>query len=163
MSSAVECFPIDSHLNLWPPGFKPRTPLALSLIPPALTTSSMPKTICLKTQETATIYRRNFSSVPIDIQFDAIALDGGQPIGEVEVQGSNWVFPKPPSTQPLQAQNTVHAGFWDTFFSIRVTAHTPIEITFPQKGIDLSRGLIFVIAAVILIAASAVVIFAIAQ
>ena len=123
----------------------------------------MPKTICLKAQETVTIYRRNFSSVPMDICFDAVALDRGQPMGEVAVQGSNWGFPKPALMQPLQPQNNVHAGFWDTFFSIRVTAHTDLEITFPGQKFDLSPWLIWAIAAIILVVATAALIFSLAQ
>lgn len=120
----------------------------------------MPKTIRLNAQETATIYRRNLSSVPMDIHFDAAALDGGQPMGEIEIRGSQWVFPKPALMQSLQAQNTVHAGFWDTFFSIRVTAHTNIEITFPGQAFDLSRWLIWAIAILVTVA---ILLFALTQ
>jgi len=112
----------------------------------------MPQTIRLKAQEKTTIYRRHFSSVPIDIHFDAAALTGDQPTGEVEIRGSHWVFPKPPAIQPLHAQNQVRVGFWDTFFSIQVTAHTPIEITFPQQKFNLSPWVIVAIAAVVAIA-----------
>jgi hypothetical protein len=116
----------------------------------------MPRTLHLSAQETATIYRRNFSSVPMEIHFDARAASGSEPIGEVEVQGSNWVFPKPAVVQPLQPQNTVHVGFWDTFFSIQVTAHTDLEITFPGRQLDPSRWLIWAIAAAVLIVAVSV-------
>jgi hypothetical protein len=94
----------------------------------------MPKTIRIPAQETVTIYRRNFSSLVMDIPFDAVALNEEAPKGEVTIQGSNWVFPKPTVTQPLQPHNQVRAGFWDTFFSIRVTAHVPVEITLPGRG-----------------------------
>jgi hypothetical protein len=86
------------------------------------------------------------------IHFDAVALEGGQPTGEVEIRGSQWVFPKPALIQPLQAQNTVHADFWDTFFSIRVTAHTNIEVTLPGQTFDLTRWLIWVVVVLIAIA-----------
>lgn len=93
----------------------------------------MPKTIPIAAQETVTIYRRNFSSLVMDISFDAVAPDGGAPRGEVIIQGSTWVFPKPAVIQPLQSHNQVRAGLWDTFFSIRVTAHIPLEITLPGR------------------------------
>jgi hypothetical protein len=85
----------------------------------------MPKTIRIPAQETVTIYRRNFSSLVMDIPFDAVALNEEAPKGEVTIQGSNWVLPKPAVTQPLQPHNQVRAGFWDTFFSIRVTGPRP--------------------------------------
>lgn len=119
----------------------------------------MPKIIRLKAEEKATIYQRNLSSVPMDIRFDAVALDGSQPRGEVEVRGSYWVFSKPALTQPLQPQNSVHAGFWDTFFSIRVTAYSDIEITFPKQKFDLTRWLVWAIAGLV---AVAILLFALA-
>jgi hypothetical protein len=54
----------------------------------------MPKTIRIPAQETVTIYRRNFSSLVMDIPFDAVALNEEAPKGEVTIQGSNWVFPR---------------------------------------------------------------------
>ncbi|RZM79653.1 hypothetical protein [Leptolyngbya iicbica] len=89
----------------------------------------MAKQIYLQAGETTVIYRRNFSSVPTQIRFEAIATDGTSPSGTVEIRGSQWIFPKPPQQQPLQAMNTVEAGFWDTFFAIAVTADTDLIIT----------------------------------
>jgi hypothetical protein len=113
----------------------------------------MPKIIRLKAQEKAIIYKRNFSSVPTDICFDAVALDGSQPMGEVEVRGSYWVFSKPAQIQPSQSQNQAHAGFWDTFFSIKVVAYKPVEITFTKQNNNLTRWLVLAIAALVAIAA----------
>jgi hypothetical protein len=89
----------------------------------------MAKQIHLQAGETTVIYRRNFSSVPALIHFEAIAANGNPPQGTVEIRGSQWIFPKPPQQQPLQAMNTVEAGFWDTFFAIAVTADTDLTIT----------------------------------
>jgi hypothetical protein len=91
----------------------------------------MPNSIKLKAGKTITIYRRIAGRLPMDIHFDAIALDEHNLAGEVTVFGSNWLFPKPPLKLPLQARNTVHAGFWDTFFRVVVTAHTDLEIVMP--------------------------------
>ncbi|WP_204140993.1 hypothetical protein [Halomicronema sp. CCY15110] len=89
----------------------------------------MVKQIHLKAGETTVVYRRNFSSVPMQIHFEAIAANGHPPQGTVEIRGSQWIFPKSPVQQPLQAMNTVEAGFWDTFFAIAVTADTDLTIT----------------------------------
>jgi hypothetical protein len=116
----------------------------------------MTKTIRLKAEEKATIFRRNFSSVPIAYRFQAVALDGRKLAGEVEVQGSNWIFPKPPSMQALQADNVVHAGFWDTFFRVSVIAHRDLEVSIPTRGYHVMRWpiwfgvLVLIIATVIL-------------
>lgn len=119
----------------------------------------MPKTICIAAQETVTIYRRNFSSLVMDIPFDAVAPDGGAPRGEVMIQGSNWVFPKPAVTQPLQPHNQVRAGFWDTFFSIQVTAYAPVEITLSGRGRFPLGWLIGAIAIGVVVIAAAIAVF----
>jgi hypothetical protein len=114
--------------------------------------ATMAKTIRLAAQTAATIYRRNWSSVPATIHFDAIAIDGGAPMGQVEVRGSHWIFPKPVTTHPLKTKNTVQAGFWDTFFAIHVTAHTGIEVTVPEQSFSLRPWLIGAIALIALAA-----------
>ncbi|NEQ43413.1 MAG: hypothetical protein F6K00_07580 [Leptolyngbya sp. SIOISBB] len=116
----------------------------------------MVKTISLKADEKAVIYRRNFSSVPMQIRFDAIATNGGPPKGQVEIRGSNWIFPKPPSQQPLHATNSVSAGFWDTFFAIAVTADTDLTITLPSHQFSFSTPLLWGLVAIVSIIAIAV-------
>jgi hypothetical protein len=82
--------------------------------------------------------------------FQTSAIDGTSPDGEVEVQGSHWIFRKPPLTQPLQADNVVHAGFWDTFFSVAVIAHADIEVTFPKRRLHLASWIVWAVVLVIL-------------
>ena len=89
----------------------------------------MAKQIHLKAGKTTVIYRRNFSSVPAQLHFEAIAANGHPPEGTIEIRGSQWIFPKSPQQQPLQVMNIVEAGFWDTFFAIVVTADTDLTIT----------------------------------
>lgn len=108
----------------------------------------MTKHIDCKEGETVEIYRRRFSSVPTKICFEAIAVDGQQPKGEVEIRGSNWIFPKSPSRQPLQAMNVVSVGFWDTFLAIAVTAHTDLSITLPLRQFKDYRGWLWALVAV---------------
>ena len=67
----------------------------------------MAKTIRLKAGESAKIFHRSLSSLPMDFQFQALALDGGKPDGEIEIRGSDWIFLKSPVRQPLQEHNVV--------------------------------------------------------
>lgn len=113
----------------------------------------MTKRIDIKAGETMVIYRRNLSSVPMKVHFEAIAQNGNFPIGEVEVRGSHWILPKSPKRQPLQAKNTVNAGVWDTFLAIVVTAHTDLTITLPERSYSFRPPWLWGIVAVIVIAA----------
>ncbi|MEO1208533.1 MAG: hypothetical protein AAFX78_03240 [Cyanobacteria bacterium J06638_20] len=112
----------------------------------------MARSITLRQGETAQIYQRRFSSLVTDIRFQAIARNSEPPAGEVTIQGSTWIFPKPPVTQPLQEHNVFRAGYWDTFFSISVTAHTDLEITAPGKMVDLTRWIVWAIVFVVIVA-----------
>ena len=120
----------------------------------------MPKIIRVRSGEKVTIFRRTFSSVPIDFHFHASALDGGQPDGEIEIRGSEWIFPKQPISRPLQKDNVVHAGFWDTFFTVSVIAHDEVEISTPKGRANLSRWIVW---SVIVVMVIAVVTFLLAQ
>lgn len=122
---------------------------------------AMTKTIEIKAGQKATIFSRNFSSMPSTYQFHARALDGGGLAGELEVQGSQWIFRKPPTRQPLQAQNMVDAGYWDTFFRVSVIAHRDLEISVPGPKFPFLRWLIWLGALFVIIAG--VVLFILAQ
>jgi len=112
--------------------------------------AAMETTIRLRAGEKATILSRRFSSLPMAYHFQARAIDGASPDGEVEIQGSHWIFRKPPLTQPVQADNVVHAGFWDTFFSVVVIAHADIEVTFPKRRLYLASWIVWAVVLVIL-------------
>ena len=101
----------------------------------------MDKTIRLKAGESTQIINRNFSSIPMEYMFTATAVTGGDPFGEIEIRGSNWIFPKQPQTRPLQRQNSVKAGYWDTFFRVTVTADTDLELSLPQRALGLGAAL----------------------
>jgi hypothetical protein len=99
------------------------------------------------------VFKRSFSSVPLDYVFEARALnEGEEPEGIVEVKGSAWIFPKTPERQPLQGKNTVHAGFWDTFFSVTVTATNAIEVSVPARRLSSMRWVIWLALAVVTVA-----------
>ena len=104
----------------------------------------------------ATILSRRFSSLPMAYHFHAKGIDGISPDGEVEVRGSHWIFRKPPSIQPLQEDNVVRAGFWDTFFSVAVIAHADIEVTFPKRHLRRSW---WIVSGVVLLILAALAIF----
>jgi hypothetical protein len=95
------------------------------------------------------ILSRRFSSVPMDYQIHAIALDGTQLDGEIEIRGSFWVFPKTPLTQPLRDHNRIHAGFWDTFFRVFIVAHSDLEITLQTQPSNALGGLIGLVGLII--------------
>ncbi|MEM6433795.1 MAG: hypothetical protein AAF773_08085 [Cyanobacteria bacterium P01_D01_bin.115] len=112
----------------------------------------MAKTIRLKAGESAKIFHRSLSSMPMDFRFQALALDGGQPDGEIEIRGSNWIFLKSPVRQPLQEHNIVHAGFWDTFFTVSVIAHGELEITTPKRRSELALWIVWLVILVMVVA-----------
>jgi len=107
-------------------------------------------TIRLRAGEKATILSRRFSSLPMAYHFHATALDGTSPDGEAEIQGSHWIFRKHPSIQPLQEDNAVSAGFWDSFFSVAVIAHADVEVTYPNRRLHLASWILWAVVLVIL-------------
>lgn len=56
--------------------------------------------------------------------------------GTIEVSGSSWIFTRPSTFQPLEPENTVSKGMWDTFFSVYVEPDCDIELTFQQPRVD---------------------------
>ena len=116
----------------------------------------MTETIQLRAGEKATLFTRSLSSVPMSYHFQATACDEGTLDGEIEIRGSRWIFRTPPSTQRLQADNTVHAGFWDTFFSVSVIAHSDMELIIPANRSHVMRWIVWLAILVLVIAALAV-------
>lgn len=85
--------------------------------------------ILARARERTPVVTRRFSSIPGTISFEAVPVDGSDHAdGTVEVIGSNWVFSKPPAVAPLLRHNTVHKGFWDTFYSVFVTADRNVRV-----------------------------------
>ncbi|MBE9032543.1 hypothetical protein IQ266_22650 [filamentous cyanobacterium LEGE 11480] len=122
----------------------------------------MATTIELKAGEKLTIFRRNFSSVPVEYRFEASSLDGSEPSGAIEICGSNWIFPKPPLVQPLQTINVAQAGMWDTFFRVDVTAHEAVILMLPKRRGQIDQRVIL-LAVVALVIILALVIFLVTQ
>ena len=74
--------------------------------------------------------------------------------GTIEVSGSSWIFTKPSTYQPLEAENTVSKGMWDTFFSVYVEPECDVEVTFQQPQVD-NFGWLAVIGTVVVVVAIA--------
>lgn len=73
------------------------------------------------------VIRREFSSVPMSYRFTARPTsDGGELRGTVEIRRTRIFSKAPPETFPLQPENQVAAGFWDTF--VTVTVHAESEM-----------------------------------
>lgn len=107
--------------------------------------------IHLSPGERRKVFSRSFSSVPMDYEFEAKALHEGEKIeGTVEVQGSQWIFPKAPQRQVLQEKNTVHAGVWDTFFRVYVTSKVALELSVPKRRLSSLRWLIAIALIIVL-------------
>lgn len=69
--------------------------------------------------------------------------------GTVEVSGSNWIFSKPSTSQPLARQNEVHKGIWDTFYSVYVEPDCDVTITWDSSSLGGSTKLIVLISLVV--------------
>ncbi len=99
------------------------------------------------------ILRRVSNSVAMAYRFRAEPVDdGGRVSGLVEVRGSNWIFPKPPTTQPLEADNTVDKGAWDTFFSVVVIPDGDVRIAMEDRTMRSGRLLAGIVAAIVALA-----------
>lgn len=122
----------------------------------------MPTDIAIAAGQRTEVYRRNFSSIPATICFEARTVAEGASLdGSIEVQGSNWVFSKAPVATPLQASNCVEKGYWDTFYSVYVTAETDVVVTVEkQPG---TSWLLILLLALVVIALAASAFFAIAR
>lgn len=96
------------------------------------------------------IIHRQFSSLVTTYTFDAApAIEGGYLAGTVEIRGSSWIFPKSATQMPLQSQNTVTAGYWDTFFAVYVIPEVDVVITLPSKSFGSWLWLILLMAVVV--------------
>ena len=80
--------------------------------------------------ERTRVFRRFSSSLIQTIRIDVEAADGRSEVsGLLEVQGSQWLFSRPPEQHPLQASTTVRKGYWDTRYAIYVTPDVDVRVT----------------------------------
>ncbi len=93
------------------------------------------KSIDIKAGQRTRIIHMFSNSIPMTLDFRAEAVRKGQQVsGEVEVRGSNWLFPKPPVVQELGEENSVEKGMWDTFYSVYVTPRNDVRIETRTTG-----------------------------
>jgi len=87
------------------------------------------KTIKIRSGERKRIIRQFSNSLQQTYSFSAKPVEPDTAIsGIVEVQGSKWLFPKPPLKLDLKRENLVEKGMWDTFYSVYVIPGTDVEI-----------------------------------
>ena len=106
------------------------------------------------------IVRRALSSVPMDYRFSARAAIPGQVMGgSVEVRKSSWIFPGQPVKLPLQENNVVSAGLWNTFMSVDVVPDVDVVITTGSRirGLRTILLLAFVVIAIAIAVATIVI------
>ncbi len=99
------------------------------------------------------------SSMPTTYRFRA-ETDEGEPSGTIEVQGSNWVFPKAPVTTDLEADNVVDKGVWDTKFSITVIPDVDVRITIERRSTRSVGVFVAVIGVIVALAVISVIVTA---
>ena len=87
---------------------------------------------------------------------------GERVAGTVEIRGSNWLFPKPPRSQPLKADCEVHKGVWDTLFSVHVEPTVDVTVTRTVTSLGHLARLI-IVASLVVAVALLVIIFAIVE
>ena len=104
------------------------------------------------------VVRRSFSSVPMDYRFNArAAVPGSTLTGIVEIRKSRWILRGSRTTQPLQANNVVAAGFWNTFVSVDAVPDVDAVITL-ETGVRNRRPLLLAALLIVALAAATIVI-----
>ncbi len=118
-----------------------------------------PKT-ALKGQKTK-VFSTFSNSLDMTYSFRVEPKTPGEKVaGTVEIRGSNWLFPKPPRSQPLEADCKVHKGVWDTLFSVHVEPTADVTVT--RTGTSLGHlARLIIVASLVIAIALLVIIFAI--
>ena len=106
------------------------------------------------------VVRRSFSSMAMDYRFSARpVVSGGRLAGVVEVWKSRWILPGPRTSHPLEASNTVSAGFWNTFVSVDVVPDVDAVIMFERRRMRNLLPLLFVALLIVALALAIIVAF----
>ncbi len=88
------------------------------------------KVIDVKAGQKQRIISQFSNSLRQTYQFSAQPLEeGGEVSGNVEIKGSNFLFPKPARMQYLQSENEVDKGMWDTIYNVYVTPDCDVRIS----------------------------------
>lgn len=118
----------------------------------------MAKSIKISAGERRKILSRSFSSIPIEYQFRAYTVDDGEIDGEIEIRRRQLIFPAVVERIPLQKENTLVAGYWDTFVSAYVEANQDLIIEGSQRSFKYF-WLIILIASIVVLASVLLMIF----
>lgn len=111
------------------------------------------KPIEVKAGKRTRILRSRSSSIAMSYRFSAKPLKPKDKIsGTIEIKGSNWLFPRKPITQQLEASNLVNKRAWDTFYSIYVTPECDVKISFSRSRLRLKPLLFAAVVAVVVLA-----------
>ncbi len=112
------------------------------------------KNIDIKAGERVKVIHMFSNSLPMDLGFSAISEQEGQKIsGQVEVKGSNWLFPKEAVLQKLREENIVKKGMWDTLYSVYVIPDIDLSIKVEKPG-GVKIWLMLIIALIVVAIAS---------
>ncbi len=102
-----------------------------------------------------------FDSIPQKVGFTAEPVaEGGSLSGTVEVQGSRWLFRKPPSPHALAAENVFDKSMWDSRYAIYVTPDEDVRIRFETRHVR-AKLLFLALGGVVVAAVAAVAVMAI--
>ena len=108
------------------------------------------KPITVRKGERTKILSRFSNSLDMTYRFRAEPVSPADTLsGTVEVKGSNWIFSKPPVSQPLARENEVSKGMWDTFYSVYVEPDCEVAISWDTSSLGKSTKLIVAISLVV--------------
>jgi hypothetical protein len=119
------------------------------------------KEIVVRKGERTRVLHLLFDSIPQQVKFTAAPASGEGPVrGSVEVVGSNWIFKKPPLHHELAPEQRFDKGFWDSIYSIYVTADEDVTIRFETRHFS-SRLLLWTLGTVIAVAVASVLVMSV--
>ncbi len=113
-------------------------------------------TVSIRAGERTRIIRKLSNSLATEYELSVQPVNPGESVsGEIEVSGSSWLFPKTPERMPLQAENIVRKGTWDTLYSVYVRPESDVIVSVTGGSVK-SRFLYLIIAIVIVAVVAAV-------
>ncbi len=111
------------------------------------------KTINVKAGDRVRVIHKFSNSLQTTYQFEAEPVNAGEELsGIVEINGSNWLFPKPSITQKFLKSNLVEKGMWDTFYSVYVVPDCDVRVTSTGSNSSKMWLYLIIVAAVIAVA-----------
>ena len=109
-------------------------------------------TIDVKAGERKRILHRFSNAMQATYRFAAEPAGSGELSGSVEVEGSRWIFRKPAVIQPLQRDNSVEKGMWDSRYGVYVIPDNDVTIT--MKNSDYPKLRLSILIAMVIVGAA---------